>query len=121
MQGPCGMWPINTGAYVSLMTTRGGSLRRASRKITRGEPHSFSERKVTREHVLMRNGVVGHRLPPLRAATQQIRRSDLEALAHTVGSKDQPKVRSGTMHAHKGRRIVFSRNSEKPLMMPWCS
>lgn len=34
--------------------------------------------KMEREHVLMRNGVVGHRLlPPLRAATQRIRRGDL--------------------------------------------
>jgi negative regulator of sigma-B (phosphoserine phosphatase) len=32
---------------------------------------------VHREHVLMRNGVVGHRLPPLRSAIHPIRRGDL--------------------------------------------
>jgi hypothetical protein len=37
--------------------------------------------KLEREHVLMRNGVVGHRLPPLRAATQQIHRKDLVIFA----------------------------------------
>ena len=34
-------------------------------------------RNMEREHVLMRNGVVGHRLPPLRAATQPLQRGDL--------------------------------------------
>jgi len=32
---------------------------------------------VDREHILMRNGVVGHRLPLLRAATSTLRRGDL--------------------------------------------
>lgn len=34
-------------------------------------------RSMEREHVLMRNGVVGHRLPPLRAATQRLQPGDL--------------------------------------------
>jgi serine phosphatase RsbU (regulator of sigma subunit) len=32
---------------------------------------------IQREHILMRNGVVGHRLPPLRATTQRLRQGDL--------------------------------------------
>jgi len=32
---------------------------------------------LEREHVLMRNGVVGHRLPPLRATTLRLNRGDL--------------------------------------------
>jgi phosphoserine phosphatase RsbX len=32
---------------------------------------------IQREHILMRNGVVGHRLPPLCATTQQLRQGDL--------------------------------------------
>jgi phosphoserine phosphatase RsbX len=36
---------------------------------------------MEREHVLMRGGVLGHRLPPMRATTQQIRRGDLLVFA----------------------------------------
>ena len=36
---------------------------------------------IQREHVLIRNGVVGHRLPPLRSATHLIRRRDLLIVA----------------------------------------
>lgn len=39
--------------------------------------HADDRGSIQREHVLMRNGVVGHRLPPLRSATHSIRRSDL--------------------------------------------
>jgi len=34
-------------------------------------------RQIERKHILMRNGVVGHRLPPLRATTLQSRAGDL--------------------------------------------
>jgi len=43
--------------------------------------HADDHGNIQREHVLMRNGVVGHRLPPLRSATHPIRRSDLLILA----------------------------------------
>lgn len=33
--------------------------------------------RMEREHVMMRNGVVGHRLPPLRAAMLRLQRNDL--------------------------------------------
>jgi len=33
--------------------------------------------KFDREHILMRNGIVGHRLPPLRATTLALQRGDL--------------------------------------------
>jgi phosphoserine phosphatase RsbX len=36
---------------------------------------------IQRAHVLMRNGVVGHRLPPLRSTTHPIRRRDLLIVA----------------------------------------
>jgi serine phosphatase RsbU (regulator of sigma subunit) len=32
---------------------------------------------IQREHILMRSGIVGHRLPPLRATTQRLRQGDL--------------------------------------------
>jgi negative regulator of sigma-B (phosphoserine phosphatase) len=43
--------------------------------------HADDRGNIQREHVLTRNGVVGHRLPPLRSATHPIRRSDLLILA----------------------------------------
>ena len=43
--------------------------------------HADDRGNIQREHVLTRNGVVGHRLPPLRLATHPIRRSDLLILA----------------------------------------
>jgi len=43
--------------------------------------HADDRGNIQREHVLTRNGVVGHRLPPLRSATHPIRRNDLLILA----------------------------------------
>jgi phosphoserine phosphatase RsbX len=40
-----------------------------------------------REHILMRNGVVGHRLPPLRSTTLSLRRRDILIFA-TDGIRD---------------------------------
>jgi negative regulator of sigma-B (phosphoserine phosphatase) len=39
--------------------------------------HPDDRGNIQREHVLMRNGVVGHRLPPVRSAIHPIRRGDL--------------------------------------------
>jgi negative regulator of sigma-B (phosphoserine phosphatase) len=39
--------------------------------------HADDRGRIQREHVLMRNGVVGHRLPPLRSAIHPVRRDDL--------------------------------------------
>jgi negative regulator of sigma-B (phosphoserine phosphatase) len=43
--------------------------------------HADDRGSIQREHVLVGNGVVGHRLPPLRSTTHPIRRSDLLILA----------------------------------------
>ena len=42
---------------------------------------------LEREHIFMRNGVVGHRLPPLRVMTLEIKKGDLLILA-TDGLRD---------------------------------
>lgn len=43
--------------------------------------------RLEREHIFMRNGVVGHRLPPLRVMTVEIKRGDLLIFA-TDGLRD---------------------------------
>ena len=76
------------GCHEALLRTRGVAMSIASLEwqtmtwLSVGNVaglllHADESGKVTREHVLMRNGVVGHRLPSLRAATQQICRGDL--------------------------------------------
>jgi phosphoserine phosphatase RsbX len=49
--------------------------------------HARTDGVAEREHVLARNGVVGHRLPPLRTATLPLRAGDLLLLA-TDGLRD---------------------------------
>jgi serine phosphatase RsbU (regulator of sigma subunit) len=58
-------WGPETMTWLSIGNV-GGVLLRAD-----------NQGKIEREHVLTRNGVVGHRLPPLRTATQRIQRGDL--------------------------------------------
>ena len=73
--------------------------------------------KVTREHVLMRNGVVGHRLPPLRAATLRLHRGDLLIFA-TDGVREgfQSQVR---VIPPRRRQIAFLRNMGRPRTTHW--
>jgi negative regulator of sigma-B (phosphoserine phosphatase) len=65
----CLMWSDETLTWLSIGNVAALLLRADDRG------------SIQREHVLMRNGVVGHRLPPLRSATHPIRRSDLLILA----------------------------------------
>ena len=57
------------GIVAALGTTRDGLLR------------ANHEGSIEREYVLTRNGVVGHRLPPVRAATLRLHRGDLLVFA----------------------------------------
>jgi len=58
-------WGDETMTWLSIGNVAGLLLRANDRGI------------LEREHVLMRNGVLGHRLPPLRATTLRLNRGDL--------------------------------------------
>ena len=81
--------------------------------------HADESGKVTREHVLMRNGVVGHRLPPLRAATQRLRRGDLLIFA-TDGVREgfESAVRHDARPQETAERILaqFGKNTDDALV-----
>jgi phosphoserine phosphatase RsbX len=58
-------WQDETMAWLAIGNVAGVLLRAKDR------------RSVEREHVLMRNGVIGHRLPPLRATNLRLHQGDL--------------------------------------------
>jgi Protoglobin len=82
--------------------------------------HADESGKVMREHVLMRNGVVGHRLPPLRAATQRISRGDLLIFA-TDGVREgfENAVRHDARPQETADRILaqFGKNTDDALVL----
>jgi negative regulator of sigma-B (phosphoserine phosphatase) len=82
--------------------------------------HADESGKVTREHVLMRNGVVGHRLPPLRAATQRIHRGDLLIFA-TDGVREgfESAVRHDARPQETADRILaqFGKTTDDALVL----
>lgn len=92
--------PLIRCCHETLVKTRGIALCLASLEVREGNMTWLSignvagvllragqRGAVEREHVLMRNGVVGARLPPLRGATLPLHRGDLLVLA-TDGLRD---------------------------------
>jgi negative regulator of sigma-B (phosphoserine phosphatase) len=69
--------------------------------------HTNEQGRLEREHILMRGGVVGHRLPPLRAATLRLHRGDLLIFA-TDGIREgfQKEVRFDARPQENARRIL---------------
>jgi serine phosphatase RsbU (regulator of sigma subunit) len=56
--------------------------------------HANEQGRLEREHILMRGGIVGHRLPSLRAATLRLHRGDLLIFATDgIGEGFQEEVR----------------------------
>jgi len=75
---------------------------------------------VQREHVMMRNGVVGNRLPPLRATTIALRRGDLLVFA-TDGVREgfQDDVRLDARPQETADRILerYGRATDDALVL----
>ena len=82
--------------------------------------HADESGKVAREHILARNGVVGHRLPPLRAATQRICRGDLLIFA-TDGVREgfESAVRHDARPQETADRILaqFGKTTDDALVL----
>jgi phosphoserine phosphatase RsbX len=75
---------------------------------------------VEREHIVMRNGVVGHRLPPLRSATLGLHPGDLLVFA-TDGIREgfQTDVVPGTRPQDTADRILarYGRSTDDALVL----
>src|ERR1700745_2715896 len=82
--------------------------------------HADESGKVAREHILTRNGVVGHRLPPLRSATQRISRGDLLIFA-TDGVREgfESAVRHDARPQETADRLLaqFGKNTDDALVL----
>jgi phosphoserine phosphatase RsbX len=74
--------------------------------------------RVEREHILTRNGVVGHRLPPVRAATLRLHRGICWSLPPTACVRDSTAMSTFT-HPRRRSRIASSHNTGRRPMMPW--
>lgn len=86
--------PLVTTCHKALARTRGAALSAALLEwsdesltwIAVGNVagllvHANEQGKFDREHILMRGGIIGHRLPPLRVATLRLHRGDMLILA----------------------------------------
>ena len=75
---------------------------------------------LDREHIVMRNGVVGHRLPPLRTTTLGLRRGDVLVFA-TDGIREgfQVDVRPDAHPQHMADRILarYGKSTDDALVL----
>jgi phosphoserine phosphatase RsbX len=69
--------------------------------------HANEQGGLEREHILMRGGIVGHRLPSLRAATLRLHQGDLLIFATDgIGEGFQEEVRRGARPQQIADRIL---------------
>jgi negative regulator of sigma-B (phosphoserine phosphatase) len=82
--------------------------------------HADEQGRLRREHILMRGGIVGHRLPPLRTATVRLHRGDLLIFATDgIGEGFREEVRLDARPQETADRILarYGKTTDDALVL----